>query len=149
MKGPNEIKKILDKQKAPTLSKAQLQPSSTKPSPLAKKIDLKVFNNESAGSNNDKATEEFYNPAIKELFDILSIKAETSFHNKKMKKKASSTDAQKRANLPDKIFDYIHIVKCCRIFSLNWYDDSTYGNGNEASTKPLPTFCCNGSGCNS
>lgn len=32
---------------------------------------------------------------------------------------------------------------------MNWYDDSTYGYGNEASTKPLPILCCNGSGYNS
>lgn len=63
-------------------------------------------------------------------------------------KKVSSTNAQKRANLPNKIFDYIFVAKCCRVFSLNWYDDSTYGNNNIANTKPLPILYCNGSGCN-
>lgn len=65
-----------------------------------------------------------------------------------MNKKASSTNIQKRANLSNKIFDYIYIAKCCRIFSLNWYNNSTYGNSNKASTKLLPILCCNGSGCN-
>ena len=66
-----------------------------------------------------------------------------------MNKKAFSTNAQKRTNLPDEIFDYIHVAKCCWLLSLNWYNDLTNGNGNEASTKPLPTLCCNGSGSNS
>lgn len=149
VKGPDERKKILNKRKAPTPSKAQLQPSSTKPSPLAQEVDLEASDNESVGSNNNEATEEFHDPTIEELLDLLSTEAETSSHIKKMNKKASSTDAQKRANLPDEIFDYIHVAKCRRLFSLNWYNDSTYGHGNEASTKLLPTLCCNGSGCNS
>lgn len=61
-----------------------------------------------------------------------------------MKKQASKTDAQKRANLPEEIFDYIHIAKCRRLFSLTWYDDPTYDDG--PSSKPLPTLCCNASG---
>ncbi len=149
MKGPDEIKKIPNKQEALTPSQAQLQLSSTKPSPLAQEVDLEASDNESAGSNNDEATEEFHDPATEDLLDLLSTEAETSSHNKKMKKKAFSTDAQKRANLLDEIFDYIHIAKCRWRFSLNWYNDSTYGNGDEANTKPLPIFCCNGSQCNS
>ena len=61
-----------------------------------------------------------------------------------MKKQASKTDAQKRASLPDKIFDYIHVAECRRLFSLAWYDDAIYNN-----SKPLPSLCCNGPDCNS
>lgn len=113
MKGPDKVKKILNKQNASTLSKAQLQPSNIKFSPLAQEVDLEALENESIESNNDETTEEFQNLAIEELLDLFSIEAKTSSYNKKMKKKASSTNAQKRANLPNKIFDYIHIAKYC------------------------------------
>ena len=110
---------------------------------------MEDLENKFVRSNNNEATEEFQDPAIEELLDLLSTEAKTSSHNKKMNKKAFSTDAQKRANLLNKIFDYIHVAKCCQVFSLNWYDDSTYSNGNKASTKPLPILYCNGFGCNS
>ena len=90
MKGPDEVKKILDKQNVPSLSKTQLQPSSTKPSSLAQKVDLKNSENKSVESNNDEATKEFQNPAIEKLLDLLSTKTKTSSHSKKMNKKASS-----------------------------------------------------------
>lgn len=110
---------------------------------------MEVSENKFVGSNNNETTEKFRDLAIEELLNLLSTKAKTSFHNKKMNKKAFSTNKQKHTNLPNKIFDYIHVAKCHRVFSLNWYNDSTYGNGNEASIKPLAILCCNGSGCNS
>lgn len=151
VKRPDEIKKILDKRKvAPILSKTQpstsMQLSSTRPSPLAQEIDLENSDNKSAqSSNNEEPPDEFHDPCTEQLLDLLSTEAKTSSHNKKTKKQAFTTDAQKRANLPDEIFDYIHVAKCRQLFSLAWYDDFTYDD--EKNRKPLPTFCCNGSGC--
>lgn len=62
-----------------------------------------------------------------------------------MKKQASKTDAQKRTNLSEEIFNYIHIAKCWQLLSLACYDDSTYGD--RPSSKPLLTLCYNASGC--
>lgn len=93
VKGPDEVKKILNKRNAPTSSKAQLQSSSTKPSPLAQEVDLEASENKSVGTNNDETTEEFQDLAIEELLNLLSTEAKTSSHNKKMNKKASSTNA--------------------------------------------------------
>lgn len=149
--GPDEITKILDKRKAATvLSKTQpstsTQLSSTRPSPLAQEIDLDNSDNDSVqSSDNDELGDEFHDPSADQLLDLLSTEAETSSLSKKMKKQASKTDAQKRANLPEEIFDYMHVAKCRRLFSLAWYDDLTYGN--RPSSKPLPTLCCNASGC--
>lgn len=78
---------------------------------------------------------------------MLSIKAKEETKSKKKKKKSSKTDAQKPDYLPDKIFDYIHAAKYKRLFSLAWYDNLTYLLKNNDVGKPLPVFCCNGSGC--
>lgn len=59
MKGPDEVKKIFDKQNAPTFFKAQLQPSSIKHSLLAQKVDLEALENKSVGSNNNETIEKF------------------------------------------------------------------------------------------
>lgn len=44
----------------------------------------------------------------------------------KKKKQASQTNAAKRAKFPNKIFNYIHIAQCQRLFSLGWYNNLIY-----------------------
>lgn len=60
-------------------------------------------------------------------------------------KKALKIDIAKQANLFNKIFDYIYMAKCKRLFLLIWYNDETY-------TSPLTILlipCCNSPSCNS
>lgn len=38
----------------------------------------------------------------------------------------NNSDAQKRANLPNEIFNYIYLVYCKNLFALAWYSDMTY-----------------------
>lgn len=56
-----------------------------------------------------------------------------------MQKKTSQTNAEKGANLPDKIFNYIYIAKCKRLFLLTWYDNEIY----TSSSMSLPTLYYN------
>lgn len=89
------------------------QTNSIRPSLLVQEIDLDVFDNKSVqGFGNKEAKNEFHDPAIKKIFNILSTKAKIETQSQKIKKQASKTDAQKRASLPKEIFDYIHIAKC-------------------------------------
>lgn len=97
----------------------------------------------------DLEVDEFYNPATTQLFDILTTEAKQEFQARRSKKKTSKSDAKKRAKLPDEIFDYIHVAKCRRLFTLAWYDDKTYTPSNDGLTKALPILYCNGSSCKS
>ncbi|MCJ1348467.1 hypothetical protein MMC31_006699 [Peltigera leucophlebia] len=95
-----------------------------------------------------------------DLFSGLIITdADENQLKKKKARQASKSDAQKRANLPDEIFDYIHVARCKRLFSLAWYGDMTYAeetlHNNPSqlletpSRKALPEFCYNGPSCKS
>lgn len=66
---------------------------------------------------------------------------------KKVKQKPSPTDAEKQAKPLDKIFNYINIIKCQQLFSLDWYDNTTYPPNKDGSIQLLPDLCCNGSSC--
>ena len=99
-----------------------------------------------ASSDVDK---DFDDSETNQLFALFATEAEEESLAKKAKKRTSATDAEKRAKLPDDIFSYIHIAKCRQLFSLDWYDDTTYAPNNDGSIKPLPVPCCNGSGCKS
>lgn len=147
VKEPDEIEKILKKRQSIGLPQPKTtdQPSGAKPSPLAQEIDLDASDNDSVqDSGNEEPENEFHDQATEQLFDLISTEAESHSQSQKMKKQASKTNAQKRASLPDEIFDYIHVAKCRRLFSLAWYDDATYNNN-----QPLPSLYCNGPGCNS
>ncbi len=52
--------------------------------------------------------------------------------------------------MPEEILYYIYSVKCKRLFSLAWYDNSTYAPQNsDKAGKSLPTFYYNRSSCKS
>lgn len=80
---------------------------------------------------------------------MVATEAEEDSNAKRARKQASKTDAQKRAKLPDELFDYIHAAKCRRLFSLAWYKDLTYAPNADRISKALPKLCCNGPSCNS
>lgn len=93
-----------------------------------------------------------------DLFSGFFITDADENHLKKKKQcHVSKMDAQKRAKLPDEIFDYIHVARCRRLFSLAWYGDMMYAeeasvylgstSNNLPFKKPLPTHCCNGPSC--
>lgn len=95
-----------------------------------------------------------------DLFSRLIITdADENQLKKKKARQTSKSDAQKRANLPDEIFNYIHVARCRRLFALAWYGDMTYAEPEEtpqndsllepSSRKALPEFCCNGPSCKS
>lgn len=70
--------------------------------------------------------------------------------HKKKEKQASRTNVAKYAKYPNKIFDYIHVTCCQRLFSLAWYNDLTYVQSKDVSyTKELSVPYCNGPSCNS
>ena len=127
------------------------RPKGTKQSPLGQEVDIEdLSDGESvASSEYRKAEDEFNDPATNQLFDILSTEAEVESQTKKKKKQVSKGDVEKRANLLDEIFDYIHTAKCRRLFSLAWYDDKTYKVNADSSSKALPRLYCNASDCNS
>lgn len=84
------------------------------------------------------------------LFALLATKSEITNQIKAAKKQKNQSELQKRANLPDKFFDYIYYVFCQRFFSLAWYNDITYAiNKATKLRKNLPTLCCNGPSCKS
>lgn len=80
------------------------------------------------------------------LLAILAIEVETKKQSRSAKNQANKSDLQKRANLPNEIFDYIHVALCTRLFSLAWYNDMIYAATEDIyiSAKALPTACCNG-----
>ena len=95
-----------------------------------------------------------------DLFSRLIITdADENQLKKKKARQTSKSDAQKRANLPDEIFNYLHMARCRRLFALAWYGDMTYAESERTaqndsfygplSRKALPEFCCNGPSCKS
>lgn len=148
VKDQDEIDKRLEKRSKAANANTQLsdqnRPSTFRPSPLNQGVDAEdLSDNESVAAS--MQGDDFEDSGTNELFDLLTPEAEEVSRNKKHKKKASQTDAAKRANLPDEIFDCIHVAKCRRLFSLAWYDNETYVSPSTA----LPTPCCNGPSCNS
>ena len=82
---------------------------------------------------------------------VLATEVNETHFNRKKERKISKSDAAKRANLPNEIFDYIYVARCRRLYSLAWYDDMTYAQ-NDAhlkAEKALPQPCCNGPSCRS
>lgn len=78
---------------------------------------------------------------------LLATDAEGSRNKAKKDQQTNRTNEKKRENLADEIFDYIHVARCRRLFSLAWYDDMTYAEQEDGLTKSLPTLCCNGPSC--
>lgn len=84
------------------------------------------------------------------IASVLSIEGNQDKFAKRQNRKRTSkkTEAKKRRNLLNKIFEYIHVARCRRFFSLAWYDNITYTRFDDAGiTKSLPILCCNGPDC--
>ena len=82
---------------------------------------------------------------------MLASDADQNQKQRKKELKANEIDDAKRAKPPNQIFDYIHVARYRRLFSLPWYDDLTYAQSNDSSilAVALPTPCCNGPSCSS
>lgn len=79
------------------------------------------------------------------LLVLFATESEVTNQSKSAKYQSNKSDLQKRANLPDEFFDYIHCALYRRLFSLAWYNDMTYTiNKVTGFGKDLPTPCCNG-----
>lgn len=135
-----------------------LQPSNSraiaKPSPLSQIIDADkdISDSESVaksvGGSASKSEAGFdLDDADDLISSLMATEADENYIEIKKKSQACRTNVQKRAKLADKIFAYIYIARCCRLFSLEWYDDTTYAPAHDRSKKLLPSNCCNGSGC--
>ena len=84
------------------------------------------------------------------LSAFMAIEAEIEATKWSSKQQSNKTNAQKRANLSDEIFYYIHTIYCQRLFSLAWYNNMTYTLDMETGLgKALPTCCYNGPSCQS
>lgn len=107
-----------------TLTPNAINTLGAKPGSLAQKLtgDLSDDKFAQESTNKDNA-DEFDNPATNELFDLLSTDIKANSQTQKSKKQTSKTNAQKRQNLPSKIFDYIYTAKCYQLFSLAWYNN--------------------------
>ena len=117
---------------------------------MAQEVIADNSDNESVQDlDNKKPIGEFDDSGTTELFDLLSTEAEMHTRSQKSTKQTSQSDAQKRANLPPEIFDYMHIAKYQRLFSLSWYNDQTYTPATDKAVKLLPILCCNRSSCQS
>lgn len=144
--GPEEIENQMKKRTDAANANSQLSdtnwPKQAGRSPLNHEIAAdEISDNKSVVSKLD----EFTDLATDQLFDLLTTDGENKTRSKKSRKRESKTNAAKRENLPDKIFDYIHIAQCRRLFSLASYDDQTY----VSTSKALPNPCCNGPSCKS
>lgn len=118
------------------------------PSPLSQAVAAdNAFSD--AGSSVAGSNHEFDQRDDDIITDLLDTKADNESHGKKSKKQINKSNAAKRALLPDETFGYIHTAKCRRLFSLAWYDDTTYASNAEALATPkaLPVLCCNGPDC--
>lgn len=89
--------------------------------------------------------DKFTDLSSNQLFEMLNAKAKTDLRGQKARKQAFKSNSAKRANLPNKMFDYIYTTKCQHLFSLAWYDNQTY----VLYSQTLPTLCSNSLSCNS
>lgn len=128
---------------------------SLHPSPLSKELGANDISDSESQAGSKAGSEagsddDLIDPDMDQSFSTLSTEAEEEAKRQKKAEKGGQSDAKKRANLPDEIFDYIHTAQCRRLFSLAWYDDMTYKSSpDKAAIKPLPVLCCNGPACQS
>lgn len=154
IKDPDEIE---TRAKSHTVSSSSQSSNANRPndhdqSPLSQTVTAESLpdipsDTESAA---DSENEEFGTNASEDHNLVASLLGIGGEESKRQSRKRSSnkTDAEKRRNLPDEIFEYIHVARCRRLFSLVWYDDMTYARTDDAGvTTPLPTLCCNGPDC--
>ena len=156
IKDSDEIDKWISKSfNGVTAGNAQFSDSNrpkaqAKTSPLNQilNVDDDVFNTSllaalEAGSETDFDIN--YNDKADLISGFLAIEADETHFNQKKERKISKSEAAKRANLPDEIFDYIYVVRCQRLYSQAWYDDMTYArnNAHPKAKKALLQPCCN------
>lgn len=79
---------------------------------------------------------------------LLNTEADEQQKRTKEVKQNNKSNVDKCAKLPNKIFDYIHIAKYRRLFSLAWYGNVMYAF-KEKIAKSLSGLCCNRPGCKS
>lgn len=60
------------------------------------------------------------------IITFLATNAENSCNKGKKDKQTNHTNEKKQDNFADKIFDYIYIAQCRRLFSLACYNDMIY-----------------------
>ncbi|MCJ1471089.1 hypothetical protein MMC07_009737, partial [Pseudocyphellaria aurata] len=121
-------------------------------SPLSQMVSAKD-NDSDAGSVAGSDFDEEYNVRDEDFVSNVfsTTEADKKHAEHKNWNKKSSTDATKRAKMPDEIFDYIHVARCQRLFPLAWYNDLTYAVDAAVpeAAKALPDACCNGLSCQS
>lgn len=156
VKDPDEIEKRMNSTSF-TLANAQLS-DSNRPKALHKNSSLsQMLNMEEeelsdlesvAGSECDLELDEEV-----DLFSrILASDADQNRRQQKKEQQTNLTDTAKRATLLNEIFDYIHIARCRRLFSLAWYDNLTYAQSDDSSAPApaaLPITYCNDPSCRS
>lgn len=155
VRGPKEIEDRAAKNATTSSTNPQLS-NTNRPkhsSPLAQitvPAETTISDTESILESDAEGDEEGEVNDSELLSALLATESEVTNQNKAAKKQNNQSELQKRANLPDEFFDYIHRAPCRRLFSLAWYDDMTYAI-NEATglRKDLPTACCNGPSCKS
>lgn len=113
--GPEEVEERIKKRTDPINANALLSdtnwPKGNKRSRLNQEVTASnLSDNESVA--NSEPPDEFTDSSTDQLFELLNTKAETDSRSQKARKQASKSNAAKRANLPDKMFDYIHTAKC-------------------------------------
>lgn len=59
---------------------------------------------------------------------LLATKADGGRMKKKRDKKIKHTDTAKQKNMFNKMFDYIYIAQCKKLFSVIWYDNLIHAN---------------------
>lgn len=153
IKDPDEIEKRMNNTTSTSVN-AQLS-DSNRPKALPKTSPLsQVLNAEDELSESESVAESECDLELDADADLFSgMLASDADQNRRQQKKelqANQTDAAKRSKLPNEIFDYIHVARCRRLFSLAWYEDLTYAQSDDSSSPTaLPIPCCNGPSCNS
>lgn len=148
VKSPDEIAQYLAKR----TESLNIQPSDTNrvtlpanPSPLSREVAAEDVSDMESLAGSEKEFNILDDLEADQFFNSLGTNAELLVQQKKKDCLGCKSDAEKRAKLSNEIFDYIHVAPCRRLFSLTWYEDTTYAS----PTAVLPTQCCNGSKCQS
>lgn len=152
VKDPDETEKRMNTTTSTSVN-AHLS-DSNRPKALPKTSLLsQVLNVKDELSESESVAESECDLELDEEADLFSgMLASDADQNRRHQKKdlqANQTDAAKRTKLPNEIFDYIHVARCRRLFSLAWYEDLTYAQSDDLSSPTaLPIPCCNGLSCN-
>lgn len=154
IKDPDEIEKRMNNTIF-ILANAQLS-DSNRPKALPKTSLLsQVVNTKDELSDSESVAKSECDFELDEEADLFSgILASNADQNRRQRKKevkANQTDVEKRAKLPNEIFDYIYVARCQRLFSLAWYDNLTYAQGDDSSTPAVALLipCYNSPNCSS